>query len=316
MTAADPAAGTLTSRQVPGGKDGRPQPQAPATGIARHPRSRRANLAPTVILIIGALYCVLPALWIVMAATKSNAELFSTAPYLPSFSGAFGSNLKGIVTFNHGIFLRWALNSVIYAVGGGILSTAIAGAAGYALGKYRFPGSKAIFRIIVAAVLLPQILLAIPQYLLLAKFGMTNSYASVLLPQLVSPFAIYLCKIYAEASVPDEIMEAARIDGGSEFRIFYSVGSRLMMPALVTVLLLQFVGIWNNFLLPFVMLSNTSLYPLTLGLYAMLVPTGGQPNQYSLVIAGVFLAIVPLAILFLSLQRFWRIDLISGSLKA
>jgi multiple sugar transport system permease protein len=274
------------------------------------------GLGPTVVLIIGALYSVLPALWIVVAATKSNAELFSTAPYLPSFSGALGSNLTGIISYQHGIFLRWALNSVIYAVGGGLLSTLIAGAAGYALGKYRFRGSRAVFRIIVAAVLLPQILLAIPQYLLLAKFGMTNSYASVILPQLVSPFAIYLCKIYAEASVPDEIMEAARIDGSSEWRIFWSVGSRLMLPALATVLLLQFIAIWNNFLLPFVMLTSNSLYPLTLGLYGMLQPTGGQPNQYSLVIAGVFLSILPLAILFLSLQRFWRIDLISGGLKA
>jgi len=168
----------------------------------------------------------------------------------------------------------------------------------------------------VAAVLLPQILLAVPQYLLLAKFHMTNSYESVILPQLVSPFAIYLCKIYAEAGVPDEIMEAVRIDGGSEFRIFWSVGSRLMLPALITVLLLQFIGIWNNFLLPFVMLNNSSLYPLTLGLYGMIQPTGGQPNEYSLVIAGVFLAIVPLAILFLSLQRFWRIDLLSGGIKS
>jgi multiple sugar transport system permease protein len=286
------------------------------TGAPRRARRWPLGLGPTVVLIIGALYSVLPALWIVVAATKSNAELFSTAPYLPSFSGAFGSNLTGIISYQHGIFLRWALNSVIYAVGGGLLSTAIAGAAGYALGKYRFQGSRVIFRVIVAAVLLPQILLAIPQYLLLAKFGMTNSYASVILPQLVSPFAIYLCKIYAEASVPDEIMEAARIDGSSELRIFWSVGSRLMLPALATVLLLQFIAIWNNFLLPFVMLTSNSLYPLTLGLYGMLQPTGGQPNQYSLVIAGVFLSILPLAILFLSLQRFWRIDLISGGLKA
>jgi multiple sugar transport system permease protein len=234
---------------------------------------------------------------------------------VPSLPGAFWSNMSGIVTYNHEIFLRWWLNSVIYAVGGGVLSTAIAGAAGYALAKYTFTGSRATFRIIVAAVLLPQVLLAVPQYLLLAKFGLTNSYESVLLPQLVSPFAIYLCKIYAEAAVSDELMEAVRIDGGSEFRIFWSVGSRLMLPVLVTVLLLQFIAIWNNFLLPFVMLNNNTLYPLTLGLYGMLMPTGGQPNQYSLVIGGIFLTIVPLAILFLSLQRFWRIDLISGGVK-
>jgi multiple sugar transport system permease protein len=289
---------------------------ARATAPGHHRTRRRVNTGPTVVLLIGALYCVLPALWILIAATKSNDELFSTAPYLPSFHGAFWSNITGVLHYNHGIFLHWALNSVIYAAGGGLASTAIAGAAGYALGKYDFYGSRVVFRIIVAAVLLPQILLAVPQYLLLAKFGLTNSYASVILPQLVSPFAIYLCKIYAEASVPDEIMEAARIDGSSEWRIFTSVGSRLMLPALATVLLLQFIGIWNNFLLPFVMLTNNSLYPLTLGLYGMIMPTGGQPNEYSLVVAGVFLSIVPLAALFLSLQRFWRIDLISGGLKA
>jgi multiple sugar transport system permease protein len=301
---------TTTTAIAPEHRAGTAAPQP------RKPARRRVNRSATVILIIGGLYCILPALWILIAATKTNAQLFSTAPYAPSSLKAFGSNMSGILGYNHHIFLRWWLNSLIYAVGGGVLSTVIAGAAGYALGKYVFTGSTAIFRIIVAAVLLPQILLAVPQYLLLAKLGMTNSYESVLLPQLVSPFAIYLCKIYAEAAVPDELMEAVRIDGGTEFRIFWSVGCRLMLPALVTVLLLQFIAIWNNFLLPFVMLTNTTLYPLTLGLYGMIMPTGGQPNEYSLVIGGVFLAVVPLAILFLALQRFWRIDLLSGGIKS
>jgi multiple sugar transport system permease protein len=273
------------------------------------------NLVPTIILIIGALYCVLPVLWILIASTKTNDELFSTAPFLPRFDGGFIANMQALFADQNGIFGQWVLNSVIYAIGGGVLSTIIAGAAGYALGKYTFRGSKWIFRLIVAAVLLPQIMLAIPQFLLLAKFGMTNNYASVILPQLVSPFAIYLCKIYAEASVPDEIMEAARIDGGSEWRIFWSVGSRLMMPALVTVFLLQFIGIWNNFLLPFVMLNDNRLYPLTLGLFSLMIVTGGTAAQYSIVIAGVLVSIVPLAILFLSLQRYWKIDLISGGVK-
>lgn len=287
--------------------------------IAVQRRTRRAtsktNVVPTLILLVGAMYCVLPVLWIVIASTKTNEQLFSTPPFRPSFTGGFWSNIQALFAYDNGIFGRWALNSLIYAVGGGALSTMIAGAAGYALGKYRFVGSTWLFRIIVAAVLLPQILLAIPQFLLLAKFGMTNNYAAVILPQLVSPFAIYLCKIYAEASVPDEVMEAGRIDGASEFRIFWSVGARLMTPALVTVFLLQFIGIWNNFLLPFVMLNNDRLYPLTLGLYGLMIITGGQAAQYSIVIAGVLLSIIPLAILFLSLQRFWRIDLLSGGVK-
>ena len=282
---------------------------------SQKPGNHKTNWIPTIILIVGALYCVLPVVWILIASTKTNDELFSTAPFAPQFNGGFWVNMQALFSFNHGIFGQWALNSAIYAIGGGILSTAVAGAAGYALGKYRFAGSKWIFRVIVAAVLLPQVMLVIPQFLLLAKFGMTNNYASVILPQLVSPFAIYLCKIYAEASVPDEIMEAARIDGGSEWRIFWSVGSRLMLPALVTVFLLQFIGIWNNYLLPYTMLNNDQLFPLTEGLNSLMIITGGQAAQYSIVVAGVLVSIVPLAILFLSLQRYWKLDLISGGVK-
>ena len=278
--------------------------------------SKRINLIPTLVLFVGAAYCILPVLWILIASTKSKSELFNTAAYLPSFNGGLWENLTGLFVYRDGIFLRWAGNSVIYAVGGGLLSTVIAASAGYALAKYSFRGSKLTFRLIVAGVLLPSIMLAIPQYLLLAQFGLTNSYFSVLLPLVVSPFAIYLCKIYAESSVPDEIMEAARIDGGSEFRIFVSVGLRMMTPALVTVFLLQFIGIWNNFLLPFIMLSDDKLYPLTLGLYGMLRVSGGQAALYSLVITGALVSIIPVVALFLSLQRYWRIDMLSGGVKS
>jgi multiple sugar transport system permease protein len=289
---------------------------AAATTRQRRTHRSRVNLIPTIILMVGALYCVLPVLWILIASTKTNNELFSTPPFVPSFHGGFISNMRALFAYNHGIFGRWALNSVIYAVGGSALSTIVCGCAGYALGKYRFLGSVWLFRIIVAAVLLPQIMLAIPQFLLLAKVGLTNNYAAVILPQLVSPFAIYLCKIYAEAAVQDEVLEAARVDGGSEWRIFLSIGARLMSPALVTVFLLQFIGIWNNFLLPFVMLNTDQLFPLTEGLYGLLIITGGQAAQYSIVIAGVLISIVPLALMFLSLQRYWRVDLLSGGVKA
>ena len=289
---------------------------AAATTRRRLERRPRINLIPTLILAVGALYCVLPVLWILIASTKTNDELFSTPPFEPAFHGGFITNMRALFAYDNGIFGRWAVNSVIYAVGGAGLSTLVCGCAGYALGKYRFPGSVWLFRVIVAAVLLPQIMLAIPQFLLLAKFGLTNNYAAVILPQLVSPFAIYLCKIYAEASVSDDVIEAARVDGASESRIFLSIGARLMSPALVTVFLLQFIGIWNNFLLPFVMLNRDQLFPLTEGLYGLLIITGGQAAQYSIVIAGVLVSIVPLAILFLSLQRYWRVDLLSGGVKA
>lgn len=285
---------------------------SPAT---RRRRTSALNVPATIVLTIGALYTLIPVVWILVASTKTSAELFSTPAFLPAFSGGLAQNLGDLFAYREGIFGRWALNSLVYAVGGGALSTVIAAAAGYALGKYRFRGSRALFRMIVAAVMIPTVVLAIPQYLMLAQIGFTNNLWAVILPLLVSPYAIYLCKIYAESSVPDELMEAARIDGASEGHIFLSIGVRLMAPALVTVFLLQFIGIWNNFLLPSIMLSDPNLYPLTLGLFGMLRVSGGQAALYSSVVMGSLLSIIPVIALFLSLQRFWRLDLISGGVK-
>jgi multiple sugar transport system permease protein len=115
--------------------------------------------------------------------------------------------------------------------------------------------------------------------------------------------------------MPTETLEAARIDGANEWRIFRTIGIPLMVPGMVTVFMLQFVGIWNNFLLPFVMLSDQSNYPITVGLYTLLAKGSGSPALYSLAITGAAVSIIPLVLLMLFLQRFWRMDLISGGLK-
>lgn len=289
---------------------------APKTGRAvRHRGIHRTHWGATGILILGALYCVLPALWVFIASTKSPGELFTTFSFWPSFTGGLQGNVDGLLAFGDQAFLRWALNTLLYAGLGSVLTVIISASAGYALAKYRFTGRELLFRIILAGVLVPQVTLAIPQYLLLAKVGLTGTYWSVLLPSLISPFSIYLCRIYAMAAIPDELLEAGRIDGAGESRLFRSVALPLMLPGLITVLLLQFVAIWNNFLLPFIMLSDSDKYPLTVGLYALLNQGASQPALYTLVITGAMLSILPLIALFLLLQRYWRLDLLSGGLK-
>ena len=119
--------------------------------------------------------------------------------------------------------------------------------AGYAMAKYLFRGRNLIFSTVLGAILVPSTALVLPLYLLMSKWNLTDTYWSVLLPSVVSPFGVYLSRIYASASVPDELIEAARIDGASEFRTFATISARLMTPALVTIFLFQFVGIWNNF---------------------------------------------------------------------
>ncbi len=152
-------------------------------------------------------------------------------------------------------------NSAFYAGFGALLSAAVSAAGGYALGRFAFRGREAVFKMILAGVLVPSIVLAVPQYLLLSKMGMADSYWSMLLPSILSPYGVYLVRIYAAASVPTELMEAARMDGASEWRIFSRIAVPMMMPGLITVFLFQFVGIWNNFLLPYVMLADDEQVP-------------------------------------------------------
>jgi multiple sugar transport system permease protein len=264
-------------------------------------------------LVLGAVYCLVPTVWILVAATKSRSELFATATYLPGHG--LLANVHDLSAYQGGIFWRWMFNSVFYALVGGLLASSVSAAAGYALAKYAFRGRRLLFNVILSGVLLPQIVLAIPQYLLLSRVGLTDSYLGVLLPQLFNPYGIYLCRIYATASVPDSMLEAGRMDGASELRLFRSVGLRLMGPGLVTVFLLQFIVIWNNFLLPFVMVTSDDKFPLTVGLYSLLRHGASQASLYSLVITGTLLSIVPVIALFLSLQRYWRIDLVTGAIK-
>ncbi|HYJ69246.1 MAG TPA: carbohydrate ABC transporter permease [Nocardioidaceae bacterium] len=265
-------------------------------------------------LAIAAVYFLLPVYWILVAATKSTGDLFGTSG-LWFANPRLLDNLENVLTFQDGIYLRWTLNSVIYAGGGALIATFVSAMAGYGLAKFWFRGREAVFNLILAGVFIPMTALALPLYLMLSKVELANTYWSVLLPSIVSPFGVYLCRIYAAAAVPDDLLEAARIDGAGEFRIFATVALRIMTPALVTIFLFQFVGIWNNYFLPLVMLSDPNLYPITLGLTSWYTFAGRQPELYQLTVGGAFVSVVPLMIAMVVLQRFWRSGLTQGSVK-
>ncbi|MEV6156395.1 carbohydrate ABC transporter permease [Nonomuraea sp. NPDC052129] len=274
---------------------------------------RRAQILPTIVLLLGSIYCLVPVAWVLVASTKSSGELFSTFTFAPG-TGLL-DNLRDLFTYGNGLYLRWTANSALYAVAGAAASTLISALAGYAMAKYEFRGRNLLFYAILAGVLVPGMTLAIPQYLIMSELDLVGGYWSVLLPSLISPFGIYLARVYALASVPDATMEAARIDGASEYRIFGSIGLPMMVPGMVTIFLLQFVGIWNNFLLPYIMLSDDTKFPITVGLYTVLSKGSGQPALYGIAIVGAAVSVIPLIVLLLSLQRFWRLDLLSGGLK-
>ncbi|MFC4783367.1 carbohydrate ABC transporter permease [Nocardioides sp. MAHUQ-72] len=264
-------------------------------------------------LILMATYFMVPVYVLVTASTKTQAELSQGGGLSPS--GSLLSNVTSLFAEDDHVFVHWLVNSVIYAVGGAAIGTLLASMAGYALAKYSFPGRELIFNIVLGGVLVPATALALPLFLLFAYVNLTNTYWSVLLPSIVSPFGVYLSRVFASASVPNELIEAARLDGASEFRIFWQIARHLMAPALVTIFLFQFVVIWNNFFLPLIMLQNQKLYPVTLGLYTWQSQVSRAPNLQVLVVVGSLVSVIPLMIMFLLLQRFWRSGLSAGAVK-
>jgi multiple sugar transport system permease protein len=211
------------------------------------------------------------------------------------------------------------LNTIFYSVVSAGAAAFLSALGGYGFAKYRFRGNGAMFAIVLGSIMVPTTALAIPTYLLFSKVGLVNSPWAIILPSLVSPFGLYLMRIYAQDAIPDGIIEAARIDGASEFRIFFQVALRMLSPGLVTVLLFTLVATWNNYFLPLIMLNNPKLYPVTVGLAAWSSQSAGGGGStgalLSSVVTGSLLSVVPLIAAFLLLQRYWQSGLSAGGVK-
>ncbi len=278
-------------------------------------RSRLWRVLPNAVLLVGVLYALYPVVWLGLASTKTAAELFSTPSGIPNLSGGLWQNITELFAWNNSAFLSWCVNSLIYAGGGAVLSTLVSAISGYGLAKYRYRGRAVVMIVLISGILIPGVMLAIPQYFLMAALGLSGTHFSVILCCIVNPLGIFLAMVYAQAAVPDEVLEAGRLDGAGEFSIFARLAFVPMLPGLITVFLLQFVGIWNNFLLPYVMLTDDRTFPLTVGLSMLLNRGSTEPSLNNLAITGAFLSIIPLIVLFIVLQRYWRLDVLSGSLK-
>jgi multiple sugar transport system permease protein len=266
------------------------------------------------LLAVAAAYTLFPLVWLVTAATKNAGNILGGDVF--SFAGFdLGHNLSTLGTYQGGIYFRWYGNSLVYAGIGALGCSLVSVAAGYAFDKYRFRGKEKLFAVVLLGVLLPSTALSLPLYLLAVKTHTVNTYWSVLIPVLVNPFGVYLSRIFSAGYIPDEALEAARIDGAGELRAFWSIGLRMIMPGFVTVFLFQFTAIWNNFFLPLVMLSDKSLYPLSLGLYDWHSNADSTPDFYPMVVSGSLLAVIPLIVAFVVLQRHWRAGLTAGSVK-
>lgn len=269
-------------------------------------------------LVILSIYFVVPIWWLFVASTKSTAGLFSSPAFWFEDPANFFTNIQGLFTHQGGIYWRWLGNSFLYAFTAGLGATVLSILAGYGFAKYRFRGRGAVFGVVLGSVMVPLTALTIPTFILLSQYGLIDTPWAVILPSLLNPFGVYLMRIYTQDAVPDEMLEAARIDGAGEWRTFFQVALPLLRPAIVTVLLLAVVGTWNNFFLPLAVLTDPNLLPVTVGLnrWTTLSNAGAGGEQvWNLITSGAFISVLPLLLSFLFLQRYWQGGLAIGSIK-
>ncbi|HTV10501.1 MAG TPA: carbohydrate ABC transporter permease [Acidimicrobiales bacterium] len=296
----------------------RTRSKAPAyLGSGSRLARRMKTTAGTAALIVAAVYVIAPIYWLIVASSKNIAQLFSTATFLPPTHLSWVSNLKSLFTYEGGDFSWWFLNSVIYATCTAALATSVSTLAGYGLAKYHFGARRTVFGLVVGSLMVPATALVVPLFLLEHDVHLTNTYQGVILPLMVYPFGVYFMSIFAADAVPDTLIDSCRIDGASELHAFWKVGRPILMPGMVTLFLLSFIGTWNNYFLPLVLLGSENRFPLSVGLSAwssdLMLAGAGQP-LYPEVILGSLISVLPMLILFPFLQKYVARGLTLGAI--
>jgi multiple sugar transport system permease protein len=274
---------------------------------ARLRRNMRTLLLHGALVGLAAL-TLLPLLWMVWASLLPTGA--ATAHLTDSVARALTfEHYRDLFTRLH--LARAVLNSLLLAVAVTGISLFLNSMAGYAFAKFRFAGRDRLFRALLAALVIPTQVAMLPLFLLLKQMGLINTYWGVIVPGMASIFGIFLMRQYMLA-IPDSMLDAARIDGASEWQIYRSLVLPSSRPILVTLAIFTFMGTWNDFLWPLVVLTDSSMYTLPVAL-ANLV--GEHVQDAELMMAGAVLTVLPVVVLFVALQRYYIAGILSGSLK-
>jgi multiple sugar transport system permease protein len=260
------------------------------------------------LLIIGAIMAMLPMVWMVSASLMPSGEASTYPPHFFPSRPTLDHYRDLFIRLNLG---RNLLNSAFVAFIVTFVSLLINSLAGYAFAKMRFKGRDRVFRVLSAGLVLPTQVAMLPLFLLLKQMHLINTYWGVIIPGLASIFGIFLVRQYA-LSIPDEMLDAARVDGASEFRIFRSIVVPGIMPILATLSIWTFLATWNDFMWPLIVLSDSSHYTLPVALANL---TGEHVQDTELMMAGSVLTVIPVMVVFLFLQRYYMQGVMAGSVK-
>ncbi len=273
----------------------------------------------TALAVMFAAFTLIPLWWILVNSTKTEPNLFATFGFWFAHPFEFFHNMRRFLsTIRKGPWPNGSETPSFMPFVEGIGATVLSTLAGYGFSRFRFRGNNALFMVVLSALLIPSTAVAIPLYILYARVHLDSTMEGIFLPFMVSPVGVYLMRVYTGGAVPRELLDAARVDGAGETRIFARIALPLMTPAIVTVFLLSLVSSWNNFFLPFIVNNNASFDPLPVGVFVWFqhsVSGGGYQDFYLYTPSAPALpAIVPIIVVFLALQRFFRGGLLFGSL--
>ncbi|HBE79333.1 MAG TPA: hypothetical protein DDW65_16400 [Firmicutes bacterium] len=260
--------------------------------------------------ILCSVFFLFPFYWVVISITKDISQLYE-GTFLPGVPSHMIDNLIGVFGFNHAIFLRWLGNSFLFATMGALLGTFFAALAGYAFRRYAFIGRKLLYILILGFSMVPAFATVLPLFIIFKNIGLLDTRWCIIIPSIVNIFGVYLMIVYFN-QIPQELFDAAMIDGAGDATTFFRVGLPNILSGFTTLLLLSFVGVWNNYFLPLVLLNSSEQFPLILGI-TTIRSLQGFPI-YNLVIMGAFITTLPLLILFLVGQRFLAPQL-TGAIK-
>lgn len=249
-----------------------------------------------VILTTAALVALIPILWLVFGSFKTPTELSERPPTLLPQSWGFGNYTEALTRFDFGTYM---MNSVIVTVAATVLTLLINSMAAYALAKYNFRGRNALFLLTLATIMIPLQVILIPVYQVVASFGMVNTLWGLIIPAAATPTGVFILRQYM-LSIPDELIEAARVDGAGELKIFLRIVLPVCRPALAVVAILSIMWRWNDFLWPLVVAQSESVYTLPVALARF---TAQETVPFNLIIAMSVVSILPVILLFLFFQK-------------
>jgi multiple sugar transport system permease protein len=276
-----------------------------------------------ILFIATIVFFATPIVWLLLAPTKSTNQLSYFNPLAFGSLSQLGTTANNLLSYQNGIIWAWFFNSVWYTLVSVSIALVASIPAGYALAKFRFKGNTVILFVTLLTMIVPAAALILPLYLEMSAVGMVNTPWSVILPGTFYPFGVYMIYLFAKNAIPDSIIEAARLDGASEFGILMRIFVPLARPAIIMIAFFAIVGSWNSFFLPFIMLTSANLQTLQTGLEALVSATGalGGGNLSNIAIHApevafaTLLSILPILLVFLFAQKYLAAGQAAGAEK-